>query len=238
MSFDKKFYNMAPNHTKLQTPEVDELVVALASSSATVTKAEDVLRLKERKLELALHKVHQTAAWAIKTATAASFFLTRVSLLWLKQMQDRVLVSDLRTQQDFNKVVATAEFTADATLKSTMFGAGAIAGLVTARCMPWLKHCQTDTNRKWRLASAPFRRTKLFGASLDPVLVESRVKRRVFPSLARWFNHCPSPPFWRSYFCPYTGPAFQRSQRDFASRQYYQTGQGFVDKNHSRSQNR
>lgn len=87
-----------------------------------------MLRPEERKLALALalHKAHQVAAWTIKTAMAASFF-TRVSLLWLKQMQDMVPVSDLRTQQDFNKVIAAAEFTADATLNSTKFGARAIA---------------------------------------------------------------------------------------------------------------
>lgn len=44
--FDKKFYNMALNLTKpLQTPEVDEPMVA--SSLATLTEAEDVLRLEE-----------------------------------------------------------------------------------------------------------------------------------------------------------------------------------------------
>lgn len=64
---------------------------------------------------------------------AASFF-TRVCLLWLKQMQERVPVSDPRAHQDFNKVAA-AEFTADASLTSAKFGAWAIASMVTARLL-------------------------------------------------------------------------------------------------------
>lgn len=116
------------------------------------------------------------AAWGIKAATPASFF-TRASLLWLKQMQDRVPVSDVRTHQDFNKVVVAAEFTMDATLTSAKFRAWAIASSVTPRHLLWLRHWQADTKRKWRLASAPFKGTKLFGTSLDPLLVEARDKR-------------------------------------------------------------
>lgn len=58
-------------------PEVDEPVMALASPSATLVEAEEMLKPDDRKLELVLWKAHQAAAWGIK---AASFF-TRTSLL-------------------------------------------------------------------------------------------------------------------------------------------------------------
>lgn len=63
---------------------------------------------------------------------AASFFI-RAPLLWLKHMQERVLATEVRTHQDFNKIVAAAEFTVDATLNSAKFRARAIASVVMAR---------------------------------------------------------------------------------------------------------
>lgn len=66
--FDRKFYNVTPDLTELlQTPEVDEPVMTLASPSATLTDAEDVLKPQQKKVELTLCK-------------AASFF-TRALLL-------------------------------------------------------------------------------------------------------------------------------------------------------------
>lgn len=76
-------------------PEVDEPVMALASPSAALAEVEEVLKLDDRNLEQVLRKAHQTAAWGIKVATAASFF-TRASLLWLKQIQDKIPASDIR----------------------------------------------------------------------------------------------------------------------------------------------
>lgn len=65
-------------------------------------------------------KAHQSAAWAIWTATSASFF-NHASLLWLKQLQDWLPPSDTRTHQDLNKIIASLEYSADATLNSTQF---------------------------------------------------------------------------------------------------------------------
>lgn len=127
--------------------------------------------------------------------------------------------------------MTAAEFTVDATLNSAKFGARAIASSVTARCLLWLKHQQADTRRKWRLASTPCKGAKLFGESLEPVLVESRDKRRVLSHLFRRFDRHPFPPFCRPYFRPYAGLGFQWQQRIFAPMQYNQPGQGFMDKN-------
>lgn len=57
ISFGKLFKNVDLTEL-LQTPEVDKLVMALASLSDTLMEAEDVLKPDERKLKLVLHKAH------------------------------------------------------------------------------------------------------------------------------------------------------------------------------------
>ncbi|XP_058049789.1 uncharacterized protein LOC131203498 [Ahaetulla prasina] len=132
-SLERRFFNTASDLMELlRVPEVDDPVLALASSSATLVEPEEVLKPEDRKLEQALTKTHQAAAWGIRAATAASFY-GRAVLLWLKQMQEKVPVTDLRTHQDFNKIVAVVEYTVDATMSSAKYVAKSIASSVTAR---------------------------------------------------------------------------------------------------------
>lgn len=123
---------------------MDEPELALTSPSAALAEVEEVLKLDDRKLEQVLRKAHQTATWGIKVATAASFF-TRASLLWLKQIQDKIPASDIKAHQEFNKVVAAAEFTTDATLSSARFGACSIASTVMDRHLLWFRNWQADS---------------------------------------------------------------------------------------------
>lgn len=222
-------------------PEVDEPVMALASPSAALAEVEEVLKLDDRKLQM-LRKAHQTAAWGIKVATAASFF-TRASLLWLKQIQDKIPASDIRAHQEFNKIVAAAEFTADATLSSARFGARSIASTVTDRNLLWLRNWQADSKQKWRLASVPFKGSKLFGASLDPLLVEAKDKRKVLPDLSGALIAEPRPPFGSLIFIP-TGDRVSTVPRGFTQGQGYQTTQyhqidlGFPERNRAHPTNK
>lgn len=117
------------------------------------------------------------------TKKAASFF-TRALLLWIKQIQDKVPVTDLRAHQNFDKVVAAAEYMVDATLASAKFGARSIASTVTARRLLWLRNWQADTKRRWCLASVPFKGPKLFGEALDPLFTEPKERKKVLPALS------------------------------------------------------
>ncbi|XP_058020135.1 uncharacterized protein LOC131188700 isoform X2 [Ahaetulla prasina] len=184
-SLERRFFNTASDLMELlRVPEVDDPVLALASSSATLVEPEEVLKPEDRKLE-----------------------------------QEKVPVTDLRTHQDFNKIVAAVEYTADATMSSAKYVAKSIASSVTARRFLWLKNWQADTKRRWRLASVPFKGAKLFGEALEPVLTETKGKKKVLTALSRRGDTRFSPSFRKSYFRPYWGSAFGRYQRGFKHRE-------------------
>ncbi|XP_070605566.1 titin-like [Erythrolamprus reginae] len=178
---EKQLYNVALNLTEvLQVPKIDRPVVALASPTFVSNDTDDALGGEDRKAEVTLRKSHQVASWAVKSSLSASFF-NRTSLLWLKEMQARIPATDLRTHQDIKKLVAAAEFSADATLNSAKFASRAIASSVIARRLLWLRHWQADMKFKWKLASSPYKGDKLFGDALEPLLVETKDKKKVLP---------------------------------------------------------
>uniref|UniRef100_A0A2D4PTA0 Lamina-associated polypeptide 2 alpha C-terminal domain-containing protein n=1 Tax=Micrurus surinamensis TaxID=129470 RepID=A0A2D4PTA0_MICSU len=160
-SYDKKFYNMAPEYEEyLNTHDVDDPVVALASSSQVHTDSDEALKPEEKRLEITLKRGHQANAWAIRTATSASFF-NRASLRWLRQLKQSIPNSNLRAHRDMAKIKAAMEFSADATFNAVKFSARAMASQVAARRLLWLKHWQADIKNKWRLASAPIEKKEV-----------------------------------------------------------------------------
>lgn len=159
---------------------MDSPVVALFAPPVLTGPPEETLHPEDKRAEQALVKAHQSAAWAIKASSAASFF----QLLWLKQLQDRLPPSNTRSQQDLNKIEAVLESVADATLDCSRFAAKAIGSSISTRRMLWLHHWNFDAHNKWRLASAPYTGGNLFGQSLDPLLVETKDIRKILPSLS------------------------------------------------------
>ncbi|XP_060542672.1 neuronal membrane glycoprotein M6-b isoform X1 [Pantherophis guttatus] len=226
-SLDKKFYNLASEYANLlQIPTVDAPVLALASPSPVLGPPEESLPPEDRKTERSLIKGHQASAWSVQAASAASFF-NRASILWLKQLQSRLPASEVRAHQDINKIMAAVEFSADATLNAARFSAKAIGSTVTSRCLLWLKHWQADVRNKWRLASSSYAGDKLFGAALDPLLIETRDHRKVLPALSQRsdfrqvqsfrsssFRSSDTGSYHQWYQCSYPtrGPAFQDNQ--------------------------
>ncbi|KAG8127286.1 hypothetical protein E2320_014216 [Naja naja] len=77
--------------TQLCSSRGDDPVLALAYSSANLNDEDDVLKGEDKKADLMWRKTHQAAAWAVETATAASFF-SRTAVLWLRQLQQQVLL--------------------------------------------------------------------------------------------------------------------------------------------------
>lgn len=131
------------------------------------------------KAELTLQKNFQSAAWAIKAASAASFF-NRTSLLWLQQIQERISPQDARLQQNFNKLLAATQFLADTTVRVVTFAFRALSSSVATRRLVWLHNWQADTKSKWRLTAAPYSGGSLFGESLEPILIENKDKKNTF----------------------------------------------------------
>lgn len=93
---------MGPDLTKaLQMSVVDAPVAALAAPSAMAGTLEDAFWAEDKRAKQSLRKAHQAAAWTIKGSTATSFF-NRASLLWLRQLQERIPAGDTRSRQDIN----------------------------------------------------------------------------------------------------------------------------------------
>ncbi|XP_060547661.1 lamina-associated polypeptide 2, isoforms alpha/zeta-like [Pantherophis guttatus] len=173
-SLDKRLYNSAPALSDLLQPSpVDAPIVALCNSSHPAGPPEISLCPEDRRAEKTLGKGHQAAAWAIRASSSASFF-NRAALLWIKQLQDRIQPTDMRSRQDLNKISAALEFSADATLNATRFAAKALSSNVTSRRLLWLRNWNADMRSKWQLASASYSAGSLFGPPLEPLLVETR----------------------------------------------------------------
>ncbi|XP_058021206.1 uncharacterized protein LOC131189221 isoform X2 [Ahaetulla prasina] len=219
-ALDRRLFNLAPEVSKLlQIPVVDSPVAALVSPSVTAGPPEENLKPEDKRSEYSLVKTHQAVAWSVKSSLAASFF-NRAALLWIKQLQERLPSSDVRSHQDINKIVASLEYSADSTMHASCFAAKAIGSTVASRRLLWLRHWQADAKNKWRLASAPFQGDKLFGNSLEPLLIETKDKRRVLPSLSRRSEFRPSASSsFRSFRGSGQGPSGNRPQRYFPSRQ-------------------
>lgn len=200
----------------LQLPSVDAPVVQLTSSSVLTNNVADGLRTEDRKAEI-LRKNHQSAAWAIKAATLASFF-NRASLIWLHQLQDRLPPEDKWLHQDINKLVAAAEYWADVSLDAAKFTSRALTATVESCRLLWLRQWRADIKSKWQLASVPFKGSTLFGDALTPILVEDKDKRKVMPFSYRRPDRRYSPYPQR--------PPFQTDSGPSRSYQYRSSNQG------------
>lgn len=115
-------------------------------------------------------------------------------------MQSRVSPEDSCLHQDINKLIAAAEFSADATLNSAKFASRAVASNITSRRLLWLQHWQADMRTKWRLAAVPFKVGSLFREAPDPILVESRDKRKILPYVSRRPDRRSTFPYHRQSF--------------------------------------
>lgn len=113
-----------------QIPTVDGPVATLTSSAIFPADIAEGLKAEDKKSEMALRKTHQAAAWAIRSANAASFF-NRATLIWLHQMQARLPPDETRLHQDLNNLMAATEYSADANLNATKFASRALASAVT-----------------------------------------------------------------------------------------------------------
>lgn len=194
-AMDHKNFTVSQDLTSLlQVPTIDTPVAALLSNALIPGDPEESIRPEERRSEQVLQRAHQGAAWAIRSVTTASIF-NRLTLLWLRQLQDKLSPEDTRLKQDINKIIAAVQFSADATLKAAHFASKSLASSIEARHLVWLRHWQTDARHKWRLASVPFMGNKLFEDPLESFLVETKDKRKILPTV---FHR------GESHYSPYT----------------------------------
>lgn len=117
-------------------------------------------------------------------STSASYF-NRASLIWLKQLQERLPLADTRSHQDLNKLQVALEYSVDATLNAARFASKAIASNVTSRRLLWLHQWQADVKHNWRLAAGLLSGQRHIREALDPLRIETWDKHKVLPSLSR-----------------------------------------------------
>ncbi|KAH0619590.1 hypothetical protein JD844_000322 [Phrynosoma platyrhinos] len=87
--------------------------------------------------------------------------------------------------QGINKLLKVAAFTADASLDIMQFNARTQATSLLVRGQIWLKSKLVDARLKHNLKFSPFTGGTLFRESLDPLLVETRDKRKALASSAK-----------------------------------------------------
>lgn len=73
-------------------------------------------------------------------------------------------------------------FAADASGDTLQFAAKAMSADVAARRFTCLRSWDVDTASLAKVVSVHFQGTKLFGEALDPLLVETRGKRKILPT--------------------------------------------------------
>lgn len=136
---EKRLFNMAPSLSDmLEVLVVVDSLTPLFSSSAVSGDMAEALKAENRKSEYSLHRPHQASAWSVKVSTSTSFF-ARTSIIWLRELQSMIPPEQVRTHQNLDKLVATSEYMADASLHAARFSSRARASNVTARRLLWLR---------------------------------------------------------------------------------------------------
>ncbi|XP_070618840.1 uncharacterized protein [Erythrolamprus reginae] len=214
---DRKFYTFDPGIENLLTfPTIDEPVASLVSNAVVPSELAEGLKPEDRRAETLIRKTHQMASWAFRATSAASYF-NRACILWLQEMQTRVGPEDGRLRQDLSKLILASEFSADATLNASKFASRAMATTLASRRLLWLRSWQVDAKSKWRLASAPFHGSELFGQSLDKVLIEDKEKRKVLLKSAKRTEWRQTPFFRRQPFRQEPATAGTQTARPYST---------------------
>lgn len=181
-NMDKGFYNMGPDLTKaLQVPVVDAPVAALATPSVLVGESEDALRAEDESRAVT-KKDPSGRCLGCQSIHGCFPFLIGLPCSGCGNCR-RGFRLGTQSHQDINKVMTAMEFSVDAMLNTVRFASRAITSSVATCQLLWLRQWQVDAKHKWRLASAPFTGDRLFGDALDPILVESRDKWKMLPSV-------------------------------------------------------
>ncbi|XP_039222345.1 uncharacterized protein LOC120318592 isoform X3 [Crotalus tigris] len=142
------------------------------------------LKAEDKKFESALCRSHQASAWAVKASTSLAFF-ARVSIMWLRELQDLVPPDQVCVHQTLTKLVAASQYMADASLHAARYSSRAIAADISARRLLWLKNWHADLKAKWCLAIQPYNGRHLFGEALNPYLVEGKDKRKTMIKMSK-----------------------------------------------------
>lgn len=180
--FFKKLYDLPPSASELlQVPLVDAPVVALQSSGLLAEDGQGCVRDHwDKRMEAALQRSHEATAMAIKACVTASV-VSRASIVYGRKLMQLISPDDKCLLQGAGRMLKASAFATDAMLDAMSFASRAMASSVMARRGLWLRAWRADTQSKLIVASYPFEGKKLFGDSLDKILVETRGKKTAMP---------------------------------------------------------
>lgn len=134
----------------------------------------------DKKIEIALRHSHEATALVIKVCAVASI-VTRESIMWGRKILELLPESESRLIEGASRLLKASSFAADATLDGMIFASRAMVSSVVARRGLWLWAWQADMHLKQLVAAYPYKGRKLFGPSLEKILVETRDKKKALP---------------------------------------------------------
>lgn len=203
-----KLYSMQEDAmTMLSVPTVDQPVAALASSAIIPSEREGGPKDPcDRRVEAALKRGFETSSLALR-ATTANSVIARAMMAWIEELENSREKMSRTMRNSLRKISMAAAFTADSSLDTMQFIAKSLASNVAARRSVWLRRWEVDQGSQSRLAAFPFAGDKLFGQTLDPLLVENKDKKKVLPTIKK------DPPKGRATFFP------QRNRQSFRRRE-------------------
>ncbi|XP_053109124.1 uncharacterized protein LOC128326401 [Hemicordylus capensis] len=182
LHFPKKLYALPPEiMSMLAIPVVDAPVAQLVTGALVNKEGEEFLKSpEEKKTDHLLRKGHEASATVIRAASTNSIFV-RATILWTKELAKLVPPENTKLRQGLNKIARASALMADSSLDCLQHAARSMAAGVEVRRGLWLKHWRVDSKSKSALAATTFKGAKLFGESLEPVLVETRDKKKAMP---------------------------------------------------------
>lgn len=179
--FDKRYTLPAPIMDKLRVPVVDGPVVALCSPALLPSEGEGGPKEScDKRIDLALLRNFEASSQGFRVAVTNSIF-SRAAYIWAEELASDPSLPG-RVRSSLKKIALATAASADCAYDSLELAGRSMATGVVARRNVWLSQWQGDAGSATRLVSSPFKGQKLFGESLEPLLVEDKDKRKVLLS--------------------------------------------------------
>lgn len=112
-------------------------------------------------------------------AVSANSIKARATFVWAEELAKEEKELPNRVKDTLKKISLAAAFAADSSLDMMHYYARAMAANTTTRHSIWLRSWSGNSGSQAKLIGAPFEGGKLFGSSLEPLLMEAKDKRKV-----------------------------------------------------------
>lgn len=122
----------------------------------------------------------KSASWAFRAASANSI-LACAAFIWTKELAKVEKDLPKRVKNMLKKIFLTAAFTADSSFDTMQYFPRAMAENISAHHAIRLRNWKGDSGSQSKLTNIPFEGRNLFGSTMEPILVESKDKKKSLP---------------------------------------------------------